>query len=100
MTAVLQGHMLACGRAARPLHDAFLSRGRLPQHISDRGGGGRDHEDLWLEAGVDGIVHNRGHLSEQMGSKRKCCQSYADVSELPLSPRLREMIEAMLRKFR
>ena len=33
------------------------------------------------------------------GSKRKCGQSYADVSELPLSPHERERIEAMLRKF-
>ena len=38
--------------------------------------------------------------SGQVGSKRKCGQSYAGVSELPLSPRVREMIEAMLRKFR
>ena len=30
------------------------------------------------------------------GSKRKCGQSYADVSELPLSPRVRERIEASL----
>ena len=32
-------------------------------------------------------------------SKRKCGQSYAGVSELPLSPRVREMIEVMIRKF-
>ena len=37
--------------------------------------------------------------SGQVGSKRKCGQSYADVSELPLSPRVREMVEALLRKF-
>ena len=36
--------------------------GWLPQHISDRGGSGRDHEDCWLEDGVDSIVQNRGHL--------------------------------------
>ena len=56
MTAALQDHLLAGGRAAEPLHDAFLSRRRLPQHISDRGGGGRDHEDWWLEDGVDSIA--------------------------------------------
>ena len=33
------------------------------------------------------------------GRKRKCGQSYADVSELPLSSRVREMIETMLREF-
>ena len=38
--------------------------------------------------------------SGQVGSKRKCGQSYAGVSELPLSPRVREMIGATLRKFR
>ena len=38
--------------------------------------------------------------SEQVqGSKRKYGQSYADVSELPLSPHVRELIEATLRKF-
>ena len=62
MTAALQDHLFAGGRAAEPLHDASLSRGRLPQHISDRGGCGRDHEDWWLEDGVDSIVQNRGHF--------------------------------------
>ena len=62
MTAALQDDLFAGGRAAELLHGAFLSRGRLPQHISDRGGGGRDHEDWWLEDGVDSIVQNRGHL--------------------------------------
>ena len=33
------------------------------------------------------------------GRKRKSGQSYADVSELPLSSRVREMIETMLREF-
>ena len=62
MTAALQAHLFAGGRAAEPLPDAFRLRRRLPQHISDRGGGGRDREDRWLEDGVDGIVQNRGHL--------------------------------------
>ena len=44
MTAALHDHLFAGGRAAEPLHDALLSRRRLSQHISDRGGGGRDHE--------------------------------------------------------
>ena len=35
----------------------------------------------------------------QVGSKRKCDQSYADDSDLPMQPRVREMIEVMLRKF-
>ena len=34
-----------------------------------------------------------------MGSESKYGYSYADNSELPLHPRVREMIEAMLRKF-
>ena len=50
------------GRVAEPLHDAFLSRRRLPKHISYRGGGGPDHVDWWLEDGVDSIVQNQGHL--------------------------------------
>ena len=50
------------GRAAELLYDAFLSRGRLPQHMSDRDGGGRDYKDWWLEDGVDSIEENRGHL--------------------------------------
>ena len=62
MTAALQDHLFAGGRAAEPLHDAFLLHRRLPQHISDRVGGGRDHEDWWLEDGVDSIAQNRGHL--------------------------------------
>ena len=62
MTAALQDNLFAGGRAAEPLHDAFLSRRRLPQHAYDRGGGGRDREDWWLEDGVDSIVQNRGHL--------------------------------------
>ena len=62
MTAALQNHFIAGGRTAEPLHDAFLSRRRLPQRISDRGRGGRDNEDWWLEDGVDSIVQNRGHL--------------------------------------
>ena len=37
--------------------------------------------------------------SGQVGSERKCGQSCADVSELPLSPRVPEKIAAMLRKF-
>ena len=41
----------------------------------------------------------RATSSGQVGSKRKCGQSYADVRELPMSRRVREMIEAMLRKF-
>ena len=36
--------------------------------------------------------------SGQEGSKKKRCQSYSDSSELSLPPRVREMIEAMLRK--
>ena len=62
MTAALQHHLFAGGRAAEPLHDAFLSRRRLLQLISDRGGGVRVHEDWWLEDGVDSIVQNQGHL--------------------------------------
>ena len=38
-------------------------------------------------------------FSGQVGMKRKCGQTCADVSELPLSPRVREMVEVMLRKF-
>ena len=89
----------AGGRAAGPLHDAFYSRERLPQHVSDRGGGGRDNEDWWLEDGVDSKVLHRGHSSRLAGSKRKCGKSCTDVSELPLSPHVHEMIESMLRKF-
>ena len=37
--------------------------------------------------------------NRQVGSKRKCGQSYADVSELPLPPCVRKMVEEMLRKF-
>ena len=62
MTAALQDHLFAGGRAAEALHDPFLSRGGLPKHIPDRGGGGRDHEDWRLEDGGDSIVQNRGHL--------------------------------------
>ena len=40
----------------------ILWRGSLPQHISDRGGGGRDHDDWWLEDGVHSLVQKRGHL--------------------------------------
>ena len=62
MTAALQDQLFAGGRAGEPLHDAFLSRGRLAQHISDRGGDGRDNEDWWLEDGLDSIVPNRSHF--------------------------------------
>ena len=62
MTAALQGYLFAGGRVAEPLHDAFLSRGRRLQRISDQGGGGRDHEDWWLEDRVDSIVQNRDHI--------------------------------------
>ena len=62
MTAALQDNLFAGSRAAEPLHDASLSRERLPLHISDRGGGGRDHEDWWREDGVDSIVQDRGHF--------------------------------------
>ena len=37
--------------------------------------------------------------SRLAGSKRKCGKSCTDVSELPLSPHVHEMIESMLRKF-
>ena len=53
---------IAGGRVAEPHHDAFLSVGRLPQHISDWDGGGRDLKDWWLEDGVDSKVLHRGHL--------------------------------------
>ena len=62
MTAAPQGRLFAGGRAAEPLHDAFRSRGRFPQHIFDRGGDGRDHKDWWLEDGVDSIGQNRDHF--------------------------------------
>ena len=62
MTAALQDHLFAGGRVAEPLHDAFLSRRRLPQHIPGRGGCGRDHEDWWLEHGVDSILQKSGPL--------------------------------------
>ena len=58
----LQGHLFAGGRAAESLHDALLSRGRLPQHIADRNGGGRDHEEWWLEDGIDSKMLHRGLL--------------------------------------
>ena len=61
MTAARQGHLFRDERLSEPLHDALLSRGRLPQHMSDRGIGGRD-EDWWLRDGVDSIVTNRGTL--------------------------------------
>ena len=80
------------------LHDAFLSRGRLPRQISGRDGGGCGHEDWWLEDGFDKYYIGATSTGQVQGGKRKCGQSYADVSELPLSPRVREMIEAMLRK--
>ena len=66
MTDVLQD-LLFAGGGATELHDAFLSRRRRPQHISDRGGGGRDHEDWWLEDGVDSMVQNRDHLQLTSG---------------------------------
>ena len=97
MAAALQGHLFAGGRAADPLHYAFLSRGRLPQHTSDRDGGGRDHVEWWLEDGVDDKVAISSR--QVQGGKRNCGQSYAGVSDLPLSPRVREMMEAILRKF-
>ena len=97
MTVALQDHLFAGGRAAEPLHDAFHSRRRLSQHISDRGGGGRDREDWWLEDGVDDKVAISSR--QVQGGKRNCGQSYAGVSDLPLSPRVREMMEAMSRKF-
>ena len=57
MMAALQAIYL---RAAElPKHfmmHSFRVGGWLPQHISDRGGGGRDHEDWWLEDGVDSIA--------------------------------------------
>ena len=37
--------------------------------------------------------------SGQVGRRKKCGQSYADDSELPLPPRVREMVKAMFRKF-
>ena len=67
MTAALQEHLFAGGRAAEPLHDASLSRVKLTQHISDRGCRGRDHEDWWLEDGVDSIVQNRDHFKWTSG---------------------------------
>ena len=62
MTVALQDHLFAGGSGAEALHDAFVSPRRLPQRISDRGGSGRDHEDSWLEEGVDSTVQSRGHL--------------------------------------
>ena len=43
----------AGGRAAEPLHDALLLNGRLPQQLSGREGGGRDHENVGLEDRVN-----------------------------------------------
>ena len=86
MTDAIEDYLFAGGRAAEPLHHALLSRRRLPQHISDRGGGGQDHEDWWLEDGVDSIGATS---SGPVGGKRECRQSYADDSELPLPPRVR-----------
>ena len=71
MTAALQDHLFAGGRATEPHHDAFLSRRRLPQHISHRGGGGRDHEDRLLKDGVDSIVQNRDHLLDKWVAKEE-----------------------------
>ena len=64
MKAALRDNLFAGGGAAEPFYDTFQSRRRLPQHISDRGGGGRDHEDWWLEDGVDSVVQERGHIYE------------------------------------
>ena len=51
-------------RAAELLNHFMMHSFRVDgsQNISDRGGGGQDHEDWWLEDGVDSIVQNRGHL--------------------------------------
>ena len=42
------------------------------------------HEDWWLEDGVDSIAQIGTTSSGQVGSKTKCGQSYADVSQLQL----------------
>ena len=47
--------------------------------------------------GIEKYYIGAASSGQVQGSKRKCGQSYADVSELPLSPRVREIIEAMLR---
>ena len=98
MTAALQDHSFAGGRATDTLHDAFCSRRRLPQHIPGR-------------AAVDEIMKTGGWKTEstvqqkiwatcsvQVGRKRKCSQRDAADSEL-LLPHVREVIEAILRTF-
>ena len=87
------------GRVAEALHDAFLSLGRLPQHISDR-------------AAVDEIMKIGGWKTEstaeykiratssgQVGSTRIYGKRYSGDRGLPLPPRVQRMIEAMLSKF-
>ena len=91
MTATLQDHLFVGRRAAEPLHDAFLSRGRLPKHISDRGGGGRNHKGGWKTESI--AKYYVGAASGgQVGSKRKYGQSYANFNELPLSPQCGKLL--------
>ena len=49
----------------------------------------------WTAKCYAGAISSR-HVQ---GGKRECGQSYTDVSELSLSPRVREIIKAMLRAF-
>ena len=93
MTAAVQDHLFAGGRAAEPLHDAFFSRRRLPQHISDRGGSGRDHEDWRLEEDSTSWYKSEPPLVDKWVAREKAAR--AEDSELPLQPREREMNEAM-----
>ena len=74
MTVDLQDHLFEGGRAAEPLHDAFLSRRRLPS-------------TFLTGAAVDKIISTGGWKTEstayykigansnaQVGSKDKCGQ--------------------------
>ena len=98
MTAALQGHLFA-GELLNHFIMYFFRVGGSPSTFR-------------TGAAVDEIMKIGGWKTEsiaqykigatssgQVGSERKCGQSCADVSELPLSPRVPEKIAAMLRKF-
>ena len=97
--AALQDHAFACGRAAEPPHDTFLSRRRLLS-------------TFLTEAAVDEIMKIGGWKTEstaeykiratssgQVGSTRIYGKRYSGDRGLPLPPRVQRMIEAMLSKF-
>ena len=97
----------------RPAKIYFCRAEELPTHFKMHSFGVEGSPSTVLTgAAVDEIMKTGGRKTEstayytvgatrsgQVGSKFKCGQSYADDSELPLAPRVREMIEAMLSKF-